>query len=89
MTSKKQQKKRKERRIQLDIDPELKKTLADLSAELGIPQSQIVSLFIEYGLEGLRSGDIDLEKYTKPARSPIWRHVIDLDKFRKDQKKKK
>lgn len=87
--SKKWREKRKAKRAQFDLDPQTKEELRALSAETGIPQSQLVELFIAYGLEGLRSGKIDLAKYVEPSGSPqLWKYNLNIDKFKKDKDKK-
>ncbi len=87
--SKKRDKLRQKRRLQLEVDPGIKEDLKALSDELGIPQSQIVALFILHGLDGIRSGEIDLAKYVESSGSPqLWKWNINLERFKRDKHKK-
>lgn len=91
MTSRKKrrQEERKARSVRYDLDPELKQTIADLAAEYGVPQSQVASLLMEHGLDALRNGEIDVARYLKPSRSPLFDFTLDVEKFKEDQKKKR
>lgn len=84
--SKKWREKRKERRAQFDLDPQTRQELRDLSAETGIPQSQLVELFVAYGLQAIHSDQIDVAEYVEPSRSPqLWKYNLNIDKSKQDQ----
>jgi len=78
MSSKKQQKRRQARRLQLDIDEDVKQMLRDLSDEWGVSQSQIVQFFII-------TGDINqLSRYLEPSDAPMWQYRINFDRLKRD-----
>ena len=78
MTSKKQQQKRQARRLQLDIDEDVKKMLKDMSDEWGVSQSQIVQFF-------LVTGDINqISRYLEPSDAPMWKYRINFDQLKRD-----
>ena len=78
MTSKKQQQKRQARRLQLDIDEDVKKILKDMSDEWGVSQSQIVQFF-------LLTGDINqISQYLEPSDAPMWKYRINFDQLKRD-----
>ncbi len=87
MTSKKQRAKQKAGRTELILDEEVKKQLKAISMETGIPQSQIASLILEFGFDAISSGELDLSKYVEQARSPVWKYVLSMDRFRRRRKK--
>jgi hypothetical protein len=80
MTSKKQQKKRMARRIQLEFDPFVKKALKELSDELGVSQSQIAQFFIMTGMRNTQS----MSKYLEPSDAPMWQYRINFDRLKRD-----
>jgi hypothetical protein len=91
MASKKEkqrQENRKAGRVQYDLPPETKDDVAALAEELGVPQSQVAALLLEHGLEAVKKGEVDLSQYLVPSRSPLFDYNLNLEKFRKDKKKK-
>lgn len=71
---------RKLKRIKLEL--ESKEEIKAFAEEWGVPISQIVDLFILYGLESIEDGSIDLQEYLEDSRSPLYRFIINLQKFR-------
>jgi hypothetical protein len=73
-------------RKQIRLELESKAQIRAFAEQLGVPISQIVDLFIVYGLEGIENESIDLQEYLEESRSPLYRFVINLQKF-KDRNK--
>ena len=71
---------RRKRQIRLEL--ESKEEIKAFAQEWGIPISQVVDLFIQYGLEGIRDGSIDLQAYLEDSRSPLYQYVVNLQKFK-------
>jgi DNA-binding MurR/RpiR family transcriptional regulator len=84
MTSKKQQEKRKQRRVQLEFDEDVKEAIRDLSAELGVSQSQIVQFFILTGLQDFNAGKSALSRYLEPSDAPMWQYRINFERLKRD-----
>ncbi len=84
MTSKKQLARRKERKIQLEFDKEVKQDLKDLSVELGVSQSQIAQFFVMTGLQNINVSKSTLSRYLEPSPSPLWQFRINFDRLKKD-----
>ena len=78
--SRKEQK--KARRIQLELDEDVKAELKAMSDELGVSQSQIMQyLFL--------TGDISgITKYLENSSSPVWKSKINFDRLKRDLGKK-
>lgn len=71
---------RKLKRIKLEL--ETKEEIKAFAEEWGVPISQVVDLFILYGLQSIEDGNIDLQEYLEDSRSPLYRFVVNLKKFR-------
>ena len=71
---------RKLKRIKLEL--ETKEEIKAFAEEWGVPISQVVDLFILYGLQSIEDGSIDLQEYLEDSRSPLYRFVVNLKKFR-------
>jgi hypothetical protein len=75
------QEKRKEGKVSYDLPPEVKQNVADLAAEYGVPQSQIATVLLLFGLDAMQNGQIDIVKYLVPSRSPLHTYNIDIDRL--------
>ena len=71
---------RKKKRIRLEL--ESKDEIRAFAEEWGVPISQVVDMFIIFGLESAADGSIDLQEYLEDSRSPLFRYVLNLQKFR-------
>ena len=72
------------KRIRLEL--ESKDEIKAFAQEWGVPISQVVDLFIIHGLESIEDGSLDLQDFLKESRSPLYRFVIDLNRFRNRDK---
>jgi hypothetical protein len=84
MTSRKHREKRKQRRIELSLDDDVKKMLRDLSQELGVSQSQIMQFFFLTGINNVSAARSLLPKYLEPSEAPMWQYRINFDRLRQD-----
>lgn len=78
----------KRNRISFDPeDPEIKRVLEEMSAELGVPPGDLLNLGALDMIEAISNGEIDLESLKEPSRLPRypWRLNLKdrLDRFRK------
>lgn len=65
-------------RVNLDLPPVLKKKVFDLADEERIPASQIVALFLADGLRRLESGDLKINDFRQPSKSPRYDYTLDI-----------
>ena len=65
-------------RVNLDLPLELKKRVFDLAEAKRIPASQIVALFLADGLRRLDSGELKLDEYRRPSKSPRYDYTLDI-----------
>ena len=61
---------RREQRATYDLPPEIRERFKDLSEQLRVPASQVVTLALARFLKEYEAGEIDLGKYKRPSRSP-------------------
>ena len=73
---------KKARRIQLELDEDVKAELKAMSDELGVSQSQIMQyLFLTGDIKGIT-------KYLENSSSPVWKSKVNFDRLRRDLGKK-
>jgi hypothetical protein len=84
MPSKRQKKEMDARRLTIYWDDELRNELADLSEEMGIPQSQILAFYFITGNAGLNNARQMLPRYLVPSGAARWKWNIDLDRLKED-----
>ena len=84
MTSRKHKKWRKQRRIELSFDEDVKDMLRDLSQELGVSQSQIMQFFFLTGINNVSAARSLLPKYLEPSEAPMWQYRINFDRLKRD-----
>jgi hypothetical protein len=83
---------RRERRATYDLPPLVRSRMMELSGQLSVPASQLVSLALTRFITDYDSGKIDLSIYKRSSRSPRydWNLVLpESNDFEKNQKKKK
>lgn len=85
MGQKKYMKKHNLKRLQLDIPEETRDKLREIADNLGVPQSQLVTLLLEAGFADLEAGALKLDEYLEPAQSPLFSFTLDIDKFKTDK----
>ncbi len=61
---------RRDQRATYDLPPSIRENMRDLSEELRLPASQLVTLALARFLSDYFNGLIDLGKYKQPSRSP-------------------
>ena len=61
---------RREQRATYDLPPTLREEIREISEDLRIPASQLVTLALARFLKEYREGSVDLGKYKQPSRSP-------------------
>lgn len=61
---------RRDQRATYDLPPTIRETVRDLSEDLRLPASQLVTLALARFLSDYTNGLIDLGKYKQPSRSP-------------------
>ncbi len=61
---------RRSQRATYDLPPLLRERMMDLSEELRLPASQLVTLALARFLKDYSAGQVDLSQYKKPSRSP-------------------
>jgi hypothetical protein len=61
---------RRPARVTYDLPPDLRKRMKALSEERGLPASQLVTLALLRFLQDLDQGQVPLERYQQPSRSP-------------------
>lgn len=81
---------RREQRATYDLPPVLREQLRDLAETIGLPASQLATLAIARFLTDYNQGNIDLEKYKQPSRSPRydWNLVFPEELVPRTKKKK-
>jgi hypothetical protein len=80
---------RREQRATYDLPPTLREEIMNLSEDLRIPASQLVTLALARFLNEYTSGSIDLGKYKQPSRSPRYDwNLIFPDELIRVKKKK-
>ena len=81
---------RREQRATYDLPPVLREQLRDLAETLGLPASQLATLAIARFLADYSQGNIDLEKFKQPSRSPRydWNLVFPEELVPRTKKKK-
>jgi hypothetical protein len=83
---------RRERRATYDLPPLVRIRMTELSGQLSLPASQLVTLALTRFITDYDSGKIDLSIYKQPSLSPRydWNLVIPgTNDFESNQKKKK
>lgn len=83
---------RRERRATYDLPPLVRSRIMELSGQLSVPASQLVTMALARFLTDYDSGNIDLSIYKRPSRSPRydWNLVLPgTNDFEENQKKKK
>lgn len=83
---------RRERRVTYDLPPLVRRRMMELSGQLSVPASQLVTLALTRFLADYDLGKIDLSIYKQPSRSPRydWNLVLPgTSGFEENQKKKK
>lgn len=61
---------RRDQRATYDLPPSIREAVRDLSEELRLPASQLVTLALVRFLSDYANGSIELGKYKQPSRSP-------------------
>lgn len=61
---------RREQRATYDLPPEIRERFKDLSDQLRVPASQVVTLALARFLKDYEAGEIDLGQYKRPSKSP-------------------
>ena len=61
-------------RITLDLPPAIEQRLTELAEQQQCPISQVAAILISQGLSSLAAGDLVLEDYRTPSKSPryLW-----------------
>lgn len=83
---------RRERRATYDLPPFIRNRMMELSEQLSVPASQLVTLALTRFLSDYDLEKIDLSIYKRPSRSPRyeWNLVLPgINAFEENQKKKK
>lgn len=82
---------RREQRVTYDLPPTLRESVRQLSEQLKIPASQLVTLALARFLQDYESEKVDLGKYKQPSHSPRydWNLVFPEDLISTNRKKKK
>jgi hypothetical protein len=83
-TERERHKERGPRKIQLEIDQDLKQYLRDKSVEFGIPQSQIVEFLVILDKADALDRNVPLSRYLEPSDSPKWRYKLNKARLRRD-----
>jgi hypothetical protein len=81
---------RRERRATYDLPPLVRNRIMELSEQLSIPASQLVTLALTRFLSDYDLEKIDLSIYKRPSRSPRyeWNLVLpEINDFEENQKK--
>jgi hypothetical protein len=80
---------RRDQRATYDLPPTLREEIMNLSEDLRIPASQLVTLALARFLNDYHSENIDLGKYKQPSRSPRydWNLVFPDELIRIKKKK--
>ena len=84
MTKESWQKKRDLKTSSYELPSALREKIDDLADELGVPKSQLVAVLLVVGFDAIEKGRLNLTRYLKPSRSPLYRYVIDLDSLQQD-----
>jgi hypothetical protein len=71
--------KKNRNRRNIDVDPKLSKLIEDLSAEYGVPQSQLYNLFAAKGLIEHFKGRLSIRGRLKLSKSPAYLHNLDIE----------
>ena len=66
-------------RRNIDVDPRISKLVEELSAEYGIPQSQLYNALTAQGLIDLFKGRLTLKGRLRLSKSPAYLHNLDID----------
>ncbi len=61
---------RRDQRVTYDLPPDLRRRMKTLAAERGVPASQLVTLALLRFLKDYAEGNVPLERYQQPSRSP-------------------
>jgi hypothetical protein len=61
---------RRPARVTYDLPPDLRKRMKALADERGLPASQLVTLALLRFLQDMEQGQVPLERYQQPSRSP-------------------
>jgi hypothetical protein len=83
---------RRERRATYDLPPLVRSRIMELSGQLSVPASQLVTMALARFLTDYDSGNIDLSIYKRPSRSPRydWNLVLPgTNDFEENKKKEK
>ena len=65
-----------------DIDPELSALVDDLSAEYGVPKSQVANLLLTLGAIELFTKKINIFRRLSRSDSPAYQHDMDIEDIR-------
>lgn len=84
MPSKKHQDRSKKRRIQLEIDSDVKDVIQGLSDEYGVSKSMLYQYFAMVGIKNASQSLALLPKYLEASNAPMWRSRINFERLRKD-----
>jgi hypothetical protein len=81
---------RREQRATYDLPPVVREELRELAESLGVPASQLATLALARFLADYRSGNIPLDDFKQPSRSPRydWNLVFPEDLVSRSKKKK-
>jgi hypothetical protein len=71
--------KRKPRRVNWDLPPELKRITAHLAEDNNVPVSQVVAVLLLEALRRFEAGEIDLDDYKTPTTSPRYDWNLEID----------
>ena len=61
---------RRDQRATYDLPPEIRERFKELSEQLRVPASQVVTLALARFLKEYEAGGIDLSQYKRPSKSP-------------------
>jgi hypothetical protein len=71
-------KQRREFRVTYDLPPSIRNRIAKLAEKGKFPASQLAAVLLLEGLRHLDAGDINLDKYKVPSKSPRYEWNLDL-----------
>jgi len=68
------------RRVNWDLPVAIKRRVNALAKEHQVPASQVAALLLSEGLRRLEAGELRLEAYRVPSKSPRYRWNLDLSR---------
>lgn len=71
-------KKRDRSRAIYDLDPELKQAIEQISQELGVPPSDVMSVFALDMIEAVSKGEVSLQELRIPSNHPKYQFRLKL-----------